>query len=231
MLTLDDLGVLRDVRAARLTPSPSRSRRPTPAAPRSRPSATTCARALTDAGYAAASRCARCCRRRGAPTGSPTQAARSSPSTASPRPDASAPAPRGRSRSTLGRPPARVCLPALRVAGHRGAVALRPHRLHRAAPLHGLPRAVRAREGDLMTLAEAPARTGFHTLRVAGVERLCDDAVAVTFDGARAPAVGLRVPARGSTSRCGPCATASRNGARTRSAHRPGRPRGSACVG
>jgi ring-1,2-phenylacetyl-CoA epoxidase subunit PaaE len=32
-----------------------------------------------------------------------------------------------------------------------------------------------------MTLAEAPARTGFHTLRVAGVERLCDDAVAVTF--------------------------------------------------
>ena len=29
-----------------------------------------------------------------------------------------------------------------------------------------------------MTLAEAPARTGFHTLRVAGVERLCDDAVA-----------------------------------------------------
>jgi ring-1,2-phenylacetyl-CoA epoxidase subunit PaaE len=33
-----------------------------------------------------------------------------------------------------------------------------------------------------MTLAEAPARTGFHTLRVAGVERLCDDAVAVTFE-------------------------------------------------
>ena len=32
-----------------------------------------------------------------------------------------------------------------------------------------------------MTLAEAPARTGFHTLRVAGVEPLCDDAVAVTF--------------------------------------------------
>jgi ring-1,2-phenylacetyl-CoA epoxidase subunit PaaE len=32
-----------------------------------------------------------------------------------------------------------------------------------------------------MTLAEAPARTGFHTLRVARVERLCDDAAAVTF--------------------------------------------------
>jgi ring-1,2-phenylacetyl-CoA epoxidase subunit PaaE len=32
-----------------------------------------------------------------------------------------------------------------------------------------------------VTLAAAPARTGFHTLRVADVERLCDDAVAVTF--------------------------------------------------
>ena len=54
-----------------------------------------------------------------------------------------------------------------------------------------------------MTLAEAPARTGFHTLRVAGVERLCDDAVAVTFEVPERPAVGLRVPRRGSTSRCG----------------------------
>jgi ring-1,2-phenylacetyl-CoA epoxidase subunit PaaE len=33
-----------------------------------------------------------------------------------------------------------------------------------------------------VTVAEAPARTGFHPLRVAGVERLCADAVAVTFD-------------------------------------------------
>lgn len=33
-----------------------------------------------------------------------------------------------------------------------------------------------------MTLAAAPARTGFHSLRVAGVEQLCVDAVAVTFD-------------------------------------------------
>ncbi|MEV4670077.1 MULTISPECIES: 1,2-phenylacetyl-CoA epoxidase subunit PaaE [Actinomadura] len=34
-----------------------------------------------------------------------------------------------------------------------------------------------------MTLTEvAPRRTGFHALRVAGVERLCDDAVAVTFE-------------------------------------------------
>jgi ring-1,2-phenylacetyl-CoA epoxidase subunit PaaE len=33
-----------------------------------------------------------------------------------------------------------------------------------------------------MTVAAAPARTGFHQLVVADVERLCDDAVAVTFD-------------------------------------------------
>ncbi|WP_232665681.1 1,2-phenylacetyl-CoA epoxidase subunit PaaE [Pseudonocardia sp. TRM90224] len=33
-----------------------------------------------------------------------------------------------------------------------------------------------------MTLAAAPSRTGFRTLRVADVERLCDDAVAVTFE-------------------------------------------------
>ncbi|MEJ3651639.1 1,2-phenylacetyl-CoA epoxidase subunit PaaE [Actinomycetes bacterium KLBMP 9759] len=32
-----------------------------------------------------------------------------------------------------------------------------------------------------MTLAAVPQRTGFRTLRVADVERLCDDAVAVTF--------------------------------------------------
>lgn len=30
--------------------------------------------------------------------------------------------------------------------------------------------------------AKSPGRAGFHTLRVAGVERLCDDAVAVTLD-------------------------------------------------
>ena len=33
-----------------------------------------------------------------------------------------------------------------------------------------------------MTVAEAPARTGFHPLRVAAVERLCADAVAVSFE-------------------------------------------------
>ncbi|GAA1295058.1 phenylacetate-CoA oxygenase/reductase subunit PaaK [Pseudonocardia aurantiaca] len=33
-----------------------------------------------------------------------------------------------------------------------------------------------------MTVAQAPARTGFHPLRVAAVERLCADAVAVSFE-------------------------------------------------
>lgn len=33
-----------------------------------------------------------------------------------------------------------------------------------------------------MGIAAAPTRTGFHPLRVADVERLCADAVAVTFD-------------------------------------------------
>jgi len=46
-----------------------------------------------------------------------------------------------------------------------------------AAPLPGLPGAVRAREGDLTVAA-----LEFHPLRVAAVDRLCDDAVAVTFD-------------------------------------------------
>ncbi|GAA1931394.1 phenylacetate-CoA oxygenase/reductase subunit PaaK [Nocardioides lentus] len=49
-----------------------------------------------------------------------------------------------------------------------------------------MPRGVRPREGDLMTTEVAGARTRaraeFHELRVAAVEQLCDDAVAVTFD-------------------------------------------------
>jgi len=61
----------------------------------------------------------------------------------------------------------RVRVPAVRGAGARGALPLRPHGLHRAAPLPGLPRALRAHEGTLMP-----------SLRVTEVERLRDDAVA-----------------------------------------------------
>ena len=66
------------------------------------------------------------------------------------------------------------------------AVGYLADRLHRAAPLPVVRRAVRARQGDLMsapvTEVPTPRATGFHTLRVADVERLCDDAVAVRFD-------------------------------------------------
>ena len=82
-----------------------------------------------------------------------------------------------------------------------------------------------------MTLAEAPARTGFHTLRVADVERLCDDAVAVTFDVPEQLRVDLRVPPGPVPHAADACATAARSGARTRSARRPARHRGSACAG
>jgi ring-1,2-phenylacetyl-CoA epoxidase subunit PaaE len=76
-----------------------------------------------------------------------------------------------------------------------------------------------------------PARTGFHTLRVAGVERLCDDAVAVTFavpdelaaDYAfrpgqyltlRNPALADGVEERRSYSICAPAGAAPRVGVR-----------------
>src|SRR4051812_5224078 len=51
-------------------------------------------------------------------------------------------------------------------------------------PLRVVPRTVRAREGDLMvsTAPERITRGAFHVLTVADIERLCDDAVAVTFD-------------------------------------------------
>nr|WP_284288447.1 hypothetical protein [Angustibacter aerolatus] len=45
----------------------------------------------------------------------------------------------------------------------------------------------------------SPARAGraaFHPLSVARVERLCDDAAAVTFDVPAEPGRGLRLPAR-----------------------------------
>ena len=70
-------------------------------------------------------------------------------------------------------------------AGHRGAQRVRRDRLQGAAPLPVLPRAVRARQGDLMTTTRpgtARRRPQFHPLTVAKVEQLTDDAVAVTFD-------------------------------------------------
>ena len=71
-------------------------------------------------------------------------------------------------------------LPAVRLGRRRADLGVRRDRVQGAVPLHGLPRAVRARQGDLMTVGVP--RPTFHTLTVADVERLTDDAVAVTFD-------------------------------------------------
>ncbi|CAM5617732.1 Flavohemoprotein [Streptomyces violarus] len=84
-------------------------------------------------------------------------------------------------------------LPPLRQRGHRGDLPLRRHVLQGAVALPRLPRAVRVRQGDLMEdlmePAPAPAprararrRPVFHPLRVAAVQPLCEDAVAVGFD-------------------------------------------------
>ena len=93
-------------------------------------------------------------------------------------------APAGSRRPLAAADAACAHLPALR-CGRRGAdLGVRADGVQGDVPLHLLPRAVRAREGDLMvsTAPERTTRGAFHTLTVASVERLCDDAVAVTFD-------------------------------------------------
>src|SRR5436190_69038 len=69
-------------------------------------------------------------------------------------------------------------LPAVWVRAHRADLGVRRDGLQGALPLRGLPRAVRAREGDLVSYVA----TAFHSLKVADVEELTDDAVAVTFE-------------------------------------------------
>ena len=63
-------------------------------------------------------------------------------------------------------------VPALRRAGDRGALPLRPHGLHGAAPLPGCRRAVRAHEGDLMAGArDRRGRAAHHGLPPAARRR------------------------------------------------------------
>ena len=64
-------------------------------------------------------------------------------------------------------------LPAVRLAGHPRVQPLRLHRLQVAVGVPPLPRALRPLQGPLMD---------FHSLRVARVDPLTDDAVAITFD-------------------------------------------------
>ena len=64
-------------------------------------------------------------------------------------------------------------LSALRIRRHRAHCRVQRHRLQVAAPLQQLPRAVRVRQA---------AMTSFHELTVARVDRLTDDSAAITFD-------------------------------------------------
>nr|WP_219635416.1 1,2-phenylacetyl-CoA epoxidase subunit PaaC [Nocardioides ungokensis] len=105
MLTLEDLGVLREVDVAGEGRSSSRSPRPTPAARRWPPCATTwCTGSPTPASTRSGSRSS--CRRRGPATGSPSAAGRRWP-----RPGSR---PRGPPRGTTARSPSTCCPPAAR---------------------------------------------------------------------------------------------------------------------
>ena len=55
-------------------------------------------------------------------------------------------------------------LPAVRLGRRRADLGVRRHRLQGALPLHRLPRAVRAREGDLMARSTRATSRTFHTL-------------------------------------------------------------------
>ena len=173
MLTLEDLGVLRDVREAGRRGGrdhhPDVLRLPGDGHDARRPRAP--AHATPGTPPASRSRSAR----PGRATGSPSAAGGAARRTASPRPDRrrgrGGPIPLTLLPTAPGGRPARV-----RLGADRADLGVRRDRLQGALPLHGLPRAVRAREGDLMAIA------AFHTLTVADVEELTDDAVAVTFE-------------------------------------------------
>ena len=153
MLTLDDLGVVRGGRgdgdAVTVTITPTYSGCPAHGGDARRPARRARPRRATRA-----SRCAPCSRRRGPPTGSPRRQAQARRGTASPRP-AAAPRGTGPDPADPDRARGRRALPALRLAGHRGALPVRPHRLHGAAPLPAVPGAVRAHEGDLRCQPDA----------------------------------------------------------------------------
>ena len=80
---------------------------------------------------------------------------------------------RGRAPAGPGRPDAVRPLPAVRLPGHPRVQPLRLHRVQVAVGVRPLPRALRPLQGPLMD---------FHSLRVARVDPLTDDAVAITFD-------------------------------------------------
>ena len=86
------------------------------------------------------------------------------------------PAPTGSGPPHPRRPPRSGPVPALRFRRHHADRSLRRDRVQGAVPLRGLPRALRVREGHLMS------RTEFYPLTVARVDPLTDDSAAVTFE-------------------------------------------------
>ena len=148
MLTLDDLGVLRGVEAdgdaVTVTITPTYSGCPAIEVMRDDLRA-----ALTAAGFRRGRGAHRALARRGAPTGSPTAGRRKLAEHGIAPPDHVGPRAAGPIPLTLDRAARGGALPALRLAGHRGVLPVRPDGLHGAAPLHRLPGAVRAHEGDL----------------------------------------------------------------------------------
>ena len=126
---------------------------------------------------------------------------------------------------TLDRAGDRRPLPALRLARHRGALPLRPDGLHGAAPVPGLPGAVRAHEGAVAVIGgdrgarprplRLPHPAGRR--RRAALRRRRRRHVRRSRRTCRRPS--RSGPA--STSRCACTPTRGRSGARTRSAPRP----------
>lgn len=135
MLTLDDLGVIRSVSeqdgTVTVTITPTYSGCPAIEEMRA-----DIRGALTAAGYTRVE-VRTVFSPPGAPTGSAGPGAASSPRPASHRPER--PAHHRADPADAGRAVDGRALPTVRVAGDRGALALRPDRVHRAAPVHDLP--------------------------------------------------------------------------------------------
>ena len=72
-----------------------------------------------------------------------------------------------------------VACPRCGSTAHDADRGVRRDRVQGAVPLRGLPRALRIREGNLMAAGQ---RTEFHPLKVARVDPLTGDSAAVTFD-------------------------------------------------
>ena len=192
VLTLAQLGVIRDVRRAgtrRRRGSWSRSRRPTRAARRWRSSpATSPTRSVRPVTRSTSGWCSR---RPGRRTGSPTRAGRCCRTTASPR-RAGCAARAGRSRCPASGPD----LSSVRRQRRRGARPVRLDRLPVPVAVPVVSRAVQPGQAPVTATVETPARVRWHELTVAAVEPLTDDAVAVTVDVPRGAGRRLRVRAR-----------------------------------